>query len=206
MTAVKSPHTATLVADTVTPVTFTANFNAVEVLSDGSAEVWFTANGVDPAIGGDGSHFLPAGVPNFLIVQSYSNSTALIKLLSHGTPKVCVRGVDAGVRGLGAPSSVSINTEPAASTVAVDFTSSQVIAGTPKDYRGFSIRETAGAGAVVRIFDHASAASGTVLDEISLSANESAREYYGDGGSKTSNGVYAQVVSGSVAGVVRVGA
>ncbi len=95
--------------------------------------------------------------------------------------------------------------EPAASTVSVDFTVSAVIAATAKDYRGFAVRETAGAAAVVRLWDNASAASGTVVEEITLAANESAREFYGDGGIKTSNGIYAQVVSGTVAGIVRTG-
>lgn len=83
--------------------------------------------------------------------------------------------------------------------------SDQAVAARAAYYRGFSIRETSGsAGAVVRIFDNASAASGTVLDEISLTAGESAREWY-ESGIWASNGVYVDVVSGAVAGSVRVG-
>lgn len=83
--------------------------------------------------------------------------------------------------------------------------SDQVVAAGRTYYRGFSIRETSGsASAVVRIYDHASAASGTVLDEISLVAGESAREWY-EGGVWAANGVYVDVVSGAVAGSVRVG-
>lgn len=69
-------------------------------------------------------------------------------------------------------------------------------------YRGFSVRETAGAAAVVRIFDN-TAASGTLLEEISLAANESAREFY-IGGVPTVIGIFVQVVSGAVTGSVRV--
>ena len=79
----------------------------------------------------------------------------------------------------------------------------QVVRDVPVFYAGFTIRETAGATAVVRIFDHASAASGTVLEEISLAANESAREYY-PGGLHAAKGVYVDVVSGAVAGSVRI--
>lgn len=82
--------------------------------------------------------------------------------------------------------------------------SDQAVRATASVYRGFTIRETAGATAVVRIFDHASAASGTVLDEISLAADESARELY-PAGIWAENGIYVDVVSGSVAGSIRVG-
>ena len=83
--------------------------------------------------------------------------------------------------------------------------SDQVVRAGVAYYRGFSIRETSGAAAaVVRIYDHASAASGTVLDEISLDAGESAREWY-ESGIWASSGVYIDVVSGAVAGSVRVG-
>lgn len=83
--------------------------------------------------------------------------------------------------------------------------SDQAVAATRTLYRGFSIRETSGsATALVRLFDNASAASGTVLEEIALAAGESAREYYRDG-IWAYNGVYLDVVSGAVAGSVRVG-
>lgn len=71
-------------------------------------------------------------------------------------------------------------------------------------YRGFTVRETAGSTALVRLFDHASAASGTVLEEIALAANETARECY-SGGVWAVLGIYVQIVSGSVSGSVRIG-
>jgi hypothetical protein len=83
--------------------------------------------------------------------------------------------------------------------------SDQAVQASRAFYRGFSIRETSGsAAALVRIYDHASAASGTVLDEISLDAGESAREWY-ESGIAAVNGIYVDVVSGGVAGSVRVG-
>jgi hypothetical protein len=68
-------------------------------------------------------------------------------------------------------------------------------------YRGFQLRETTGlAVALVRIWDAASA-TGTILDEISLAANESARENYSI--AKTAKvGVYVEIVSGTVAGSI----
>ncbi|GAA4626624.1 hypothetical protein GCM10023196_035610 [Actinoallomurus vinaceus] len=82
--------------------------------------------------------------------------------------------------------------------------SNQAVSATPAFYAGFSIRETAGSTAVVRIWDNPSAASGTVLEEIGFAANESAREYY-PGGVWATKGIYVQVVSGTVAGSVRIG-
>lgn len=71
-------------------------------------------------------------------------------------------------------------------------------------YLGFSVRETAGSTATIRVYDNASAASGTLLDSIQLAANESAREWY-PGGIWFSAGVYVDIVSGAVEGSVRVG-
>lgn len=70
-------------------------------------------------------------------------------------------------------------------------------------YLGFSLRETAGTTATLRVYDNASAASGTLLDTIQLSANESAREYYGPEGIGAVNGIYVDVVSGTVEGSLR---
>jgi len=80
--------------------------------------------------------------------------------------------------------------------------SDQVVSASGSVYKGFAIRETAGAAAVVLVYDHASAASGTLLDTISLAANESAREFYSEG-IMALLGIYVDVVSGAVAGSVR---
>jgi hypothetical protein len=83
--------------------------------------------------------------------------------------------------------------------------SDQVVRAVPAGYGGFTVRETSGtATAVVRVYDNASAASGTLLDEISLLASESAREYYPDT-IVAQAGIYVDVVSGAVAGSIRVG-
>jgi hypothetical protein len=82
--------------------------------------------------------------------------------------------------------------------------SNQAARSSASVYVGFTIRETAGAVAVVRIWDNASAASGTVLEQISLAANESRSECYARG-VWAELGVYVEVVSGTVAGSVRIG-
>lgn len=78
-----------------------------------------------------------------------------------------------------------------------------VASDTASFYHGFSIRETAGATATVRIYDN-TANSGTLLDSIQLAANESAREWYGEG-IDTADGIRVDIVSGTVEGSIRVG-
>lgn len=82
-------------------------------------------------------------------------------------------------------------------------TSSAAVRSDASVYCGFSLRETAGAAAVVRIYDN-TAADGTLLDTISLAADESAREFY-PGGIKAVAGIYFSLVSGTVEGSIRVG-
>lgn len=80
--------------------------------------------------------------------------------------------------------------------------SGQVVAGRAI-YRGFSISETSGnATARVRIYDGTSA-TGTILEELSLTANQSAREYYADVRLVAGTGIYLQLVSGTISGSVR---
>lgn len=80
---------------------------------------------------------------------------------------------------------------------------SQVVLGSPGYYVGFTIRETAGAAAVVRIWDNASAASGTLLDTIALAANQSIADALPGGGLRALNGIYVEKVSGAFEGSVR---
>jgi len=73
-------------------------------------------------------------------------------------------------------------------------------------YFGFSLRET-GAGAI-SINIREGSATGPIIDAIRLSANESAREWYGPQGLVcNSNVLYYEVVGGGTApvGSVRVG-
>lgn len=81
--------------------------------------------------------------------------------------------------------------------------SNQAIKTQTGTYYGFSVHETTGTGtALIRIYDNASAASGTILDVIALAAGESAREFYPTG-LRYLSGVYVNVVSGSIEGSVR---
>lgn len=92
-----------------------------------------------------------------------------------------------------------------ANTITVSVTADTVISVIPLIYMGFTWRETAGATAVIRIWDSpTSDTTGDVLlDTISLAANESAREYYAEG-IRAQKGIWVDVVSGSVEGGIRV--
>lgn len=70
-------------------------------------------------------------------------------------------------------------------------------------YRGVRLRETASAAATLVIWDNATAASGTILDEIAFAAGQSVRETYGPP-QVAKNGIYIQVVAGTVAGSILV--
>lgn len=69
-------------------------------------------------------------------------------------------------------------------------------------YTGYSLRETAGAAAVVRLWDNPAAASGTILATIALAANAS-KDASVLGVWFT--GVFVEIVSGTVEGSVYIG-
>lgn len=89
--AATSPQHFTLTANTPTTATFDVDYAAVEVLNvDGSAEVYFTADGTAPTIGGTGCHVLPAAI-GAVEVRVNMDGPTVVKLISTGTPKVSVR-------------------------------------------------------------------------------------------------------------------
>lgn len=108
-----------------------------------------------------------------------------------------------GTSNLVVDAAIVIEPSSAAVTSVLMTGSNQIVSAVAKDYRGFTVRETAGAPAVMVIWDNASAASGTPIDEVTLAANESAREFYPEGGVRTTNGIYVQIVSGAIAGSIR---
>lgn len=71
------------------------------------------------------------------------------------------------------------------------------------EFRGYTVRETAGAAATVRIHDGASA-TGVLLATIALTANQSQTVLDG-AGVYFDGGVFVEVVTGTVEGSVFVG-
>lgn len=83
--------------------------------------------------------------------------------------------------------------------------SDQAVRAEPSTYRGLTVRETSGsAGAVVKIYDNASAASGTILQTVALAQGQSFNLIH-PAGVRALAGIYADVVSGAVEGSVYIG-
>ena len=80
--------------------------------------------------------------------------------------------------------------------------SDQAAHARPNQFLGITVRETAGSTAAVRVYDHASAASGTILTTVALAANASSTLWFGPAGIRAANGVYVDIVSGAVEGAV----
>ena len=88
-----SPQHATLVANTVTTLTFDEDFPFVEVLAvDGAAAFYFTVDGSTPAVATTGSIAMPAAMGS-VEVKVKTAGVTVVKLKSAGTPKVSVRGI-----------------------------------------------------------------------------------------------------------------
>lgn len=88
-----SPQYATLVAATVTTMTFDKDWDRVEILNlDGAAAVYVTLDGSTPVADTTGVHVLPAAISS-LELEPPTNTNTVVKLISSGTPKVSVRGV-----------------------------------------------------------------------------------------------------------------
>jgi hypothetical protein len=97
----------TLVAATVTTLTLVVAEPAGEVLSfapaarthvevtsvDGAGVVYFTTDGTVPTIGGANCHVLPAAICSLEVLDETAGATAVVKLISAGTPQVSVRGL-----------------------------------------------------------------------------------------------------------------
>lgn len=89
----------TLAASVVDTVTFAASdyLPAVEVVSDGTAAVWYTLDGSSPTVGGRHCYYIPA-VPavdsrSSRLRQPWSgvSGATVVKLISTGTPVLRVQ-------------------------------------------------------------------------------------------------------------------
>ncbi len=83
----------TLTANTVATVTLDQDYAYAEVVNvDGAAAVYFTVNGADPTVKGNGTLVLPAVIDR-LEIQPYGAQSTTVKLISAGTPQVSVMGL-----------------------------------------------------------------------------------------------------------------
>lgn len=73
----------------------------------------------------------------------------------------------------------------------------QIVATGPGVYCGLVVRETSGGAMVLRIWDNASAASGTLLDVVVLAANARTETFTSILPLRYTNGVFIERVSGT---------
>lgn len=88
----------TLVASTVDTVTFDVDLDKVEVIGDGSSDIFVTVDGSTPTVDGKATFILPAGaITSRVIVTNWENRKAaggtVVKLVSSGTPVYSVAEV-----------------------------------------------------------------------------------------------------------------
>jgi hypothetical protein len=89
-----SPQTATLVATTVSTLTYDEDFPAVEVMNvTGTAAVFVRFDGVNPTVGGAGCHVVPATAGATILRKPRTSGVTVVKLISSGTPQVSARGL-----------------------------------------------------------------------------------------------------------------
>lgn len=90
----------TLTASTVDTVTFPADLEMVEVIGDGSADIFVTVDGTTPTVDGATTFIVPAGAVGVRrIATNWENRKAAagtaVKLISSGTPVYSVAEVSA---------------------------------------------------------------------------------------------------------------
>lgn len=85
----------------------------------------------------------------------------------------------------------------------VPVTGAGAVSAAPCTFRGYAITDTSGANNTIKLYDNASAASGTVLASFVLAANAT-RELDINDGCRCAKGIYLNS-TGSVEGHVRIG-
>lgn len=82
--------------------------------------------------------------------------------------------------------------------------SDQAVLDKPGVYRGITVANTGAAAGTVKVYDNASAASGTLVETIALAADASLSVMYDDGIWVT-EGLFVDVADGTFEGSVRLG-
>lgn len=97
---------------------------------------------------------------------------------------------------------MSLGPHEGTNTIALPASSGPVVGSHNGDYLGYTVRETSGsAGARITLYDNASAASGPILEEITLTAGGSSEANYQAPGRWVGNGIYAQI-TGAIEGSI----
>lgn len=86
-------HAFTLVASTADTVTISGASDKVEIISDGTAAVYYSTNGTAATVAGAHCYLLPAGAISVDVREYWDAADAVISLISAGTPTLSVQVV-----------------------------------------------------------------------------------------------------------------
>lgn len=86
----RAVHNVPLVADTELLVEFGYPVTAVEILSDGAADIYLTTDGTPATVEGGNCERIPAGGINSGTVQAPYGQDTTVRLISAGTPTVSI--------------------------------------------------------------------------------------------------------------------
>lgn len=78
-------YNKTLVADTVDTVTFNEDVAEVEIVTDGSADIFIKFDGGTPTVEGTDCYMIPAAAGSMQLAPKTSGDT-VVNLISSGTP------------------------------------------------------------------------------------------------------------------------
>lgn len=84
-------HAKVLVASTADTVTYDDREDIVEVISDGTADIFFRTDGVSPTVNDPKAYRLPAGERSRRVVPSGSVAPTQVRLISAATPTYSVQ-------------------------------------------------------------------------------------------------------------------
>jgi hypothetical protein len=84
-------HDKTLAAGVIDTVTFDAYTDRVQIVTDGTADIYYTLDGTDPSVGGANSYKIPSAPGVEERAHPSNQNTLVVKLISAGTPKYSVQ-------------------------------------------------------------------------------------------------------------------
>lgn len=85
-------HKKLTTANTVDTINFGRKCLNIEVISDGSADLYFTVDGSVPTVDGNGGHRLPSGIPTAYDQAVYPLIATTVKVISSGAVTYSVTG------------------------------------------------------------------------------------------------------------------
>lgn len=80
-----------LASNEVSTVVFDGEVDPVQIITDGTAEVWYSFDGVTPTVGGKQCFCIPQGAVVMDSRDPHTTDSVVIKLISTGTPAIVIQ-------------------------------------------------------------------------------------------------------------------